>query len=220
MVKQSKEQAAAPQPIAQREKEKVILDAARKRFAHYGYQKVTMEEVADDVGVVKGALYYYFPTKESLFEAVIRDERKEFSTSMESMLATCTCARDMMNMYTDKRIKFSEQLLNLSQLDSSSWVHFKAHFHKLFTEFDEEECAYLQSFLARGVKEKQFAVGNPRESALLFLHVLQGLRIRALRDYNHIAQKDEANALLRHETKLFTKIFLCGIARTSTKENA
>jgi TetR/AcrR family transcriptional repressor of mexJK operon len=220
MVKQSKEQVAAPQPLAQREKERVILDAARKRFAHYGYQKVTMEEVADDVGVVKGALYYYFPTKESLFEAVVRDDRKEFSASMENMLTSCSSARDMVNTYIEKRLKFSEQLLNLSQLDSNSWIHFKAHFHKLFTEFDDEECAYLQRFIARGVKEKEFTITGAGDAATLFLHVLQGLRIRALRDYNHLSQKDEANTLLRHETKLFTKIFLCGIARTSQKENA
>ena len=42
-------------------KEKEILEAARSRFAHYGYSKVTMEEIALDVEMGKASLYYYFP---------------------------------------------------------------------------------------------------------------------------------------------------------------
>jgi TetR/AcrR family transcriptional repressor of mexJK operon len=216
IVKHPKEQ---PLPH-QREKERVILEAARKRFAHFGYQKVTMEEVAEDVGVVKGALYYYFPTKESLFEAVLREERKEFSTDMENMLTSCACARDMMKVYIDSRHLFLHKLVNLSQLDYNSWMNLKSHIQKLFTEFEEEECAYLQRLIERGMKEKEFAVANARDTAALYLHVLQGLRTRAMRDYNDFSQKEEATALLEHESKLFTRIFLCGIARTSQKENA
>ena len=47
------------------EKQAVILDAARKRFAYYGFSKVTMDEIAADIGMGKASLYYYFPTKES-----------------------------------------------------------------------------------------------------------------------------------------------------------
>ena len=60
------------------EKQAVILDAARKRFAYYGFSKVTMDEIAADVGLGKASLYYYFPTKEGLFVEVIKDEKSQF----------------------------------------------------------------------------------------------------------------------------------------------
>ena len=52
-------------------KEKTIVEAARNRFAHYGFSKVTMEEIATDVGMGKASLYYYFPKKEDLFKKLV-----------------------------------------------------------------------------------------------------------------------------------------------------
>jgi AcrR family transcriptional regulator len=38
-----------------------IIEAARKRFSHYGLTKTTMNEIAADIGMSKASLYYYFP---------------------------------------------------------------------------------------------------------------------------------------------------------------
>ena len=45
-----------------RDKEEVILRSAQRRFASFGYSKVTMDEIAEDIGMAKASLYYYFPT--------------------------------------------------------------------------------------------------------------------------------------------------------------
>jgi len=46
-----------------------ILEVAIKKFAHEGFNTVSMRELADDVGVTKPALYYHFKNKDELFEA-------------------------------------------------------------------------------------------------------------------------------------------------------
>jgi TetR/AcrR family transcriptional regulator len=56
--------------MAEKSREKSIIEAAKERFAHFGFSKVTMEEIASDVDLGKASLYYYFPTKEDLFKAV------------------------------------------------------------------------------------------------------------------------------------------------------
>lgn len=48
-----------------------ILDAARNRFVEHGFDKTSLREVADDVGVTKAALYYHFPSKEDLLVALL-----------------------------------------------------------------------------------------------------------------------------------------------------
>jgi AcrR family transcriptional regulator len=40
-----------------------ILEAAHKRFVHYGYAKTTMAEIAADLTMSPGNLYRYFPGK-------------------------------------------------------------------------------------------------------------------------------------------------------------
>lgn len=46
-----------------------ILRAATRMFARVGYQCADLQDVADDLGVGKGTLYRYFPTKEAMFTA-------------------------------------------------------------------------------------------------------------------------------------------------------
>ena len=47
-----------------------ILEAATRRFAHFGMAKTTMSEIAKDLNFSKALLYYYFPDKNSLYSAV------------------------------------------------------------------------------------------------------------------------------------------------------
>lgn len=56
---------------------RAILDAASKRFLHYGYGKTTMSEIASDCNMSTGNLYRYFPSKLDIAEAFVRQLRGE-----------------------------------------------------------------------------------------------------------------------------------------------
>ena len=188
-----------------------ILSAARKRFAHYGFSKVTMDEVAADVGVVKGAIYYYFPTKESLFEGVIREEQKQFSAELQSMLAADKPCADTMYRYVDKRQEYFREMLNLSQLDFQSWMRVKSNFQQLFNDFEKQELGFLRNVLQKGHRSGEFEVSNASRMSELFLHVLQGLRLRALRHSNHSSIDDTVHGQLHQEANLFVDVFMNSI---------
>jgi AcrR family transcriptional regulator len=49
----------------------LILDAVDGLLARYGYKKMTMEDVARQVGIGKGTIYLHFPSKEELVLAHI-----------------------------------------------------------------------------------------------------------------------------------------------------
>ena len=50
-----------------------LLDAALDLFVEKGFAATRSEEVAARAGVSKGTLFLYFPTKEDLFKAVVRE---------------------------------------------------------------------------------------------------------------------------------------------------
>ena len=52
-------------------REDEILDAAVKLFAQRGYSDANTQELADRLGVGKGTIYRYFPTKRDLFLAAV-----------------------------------------------------------------------------------------------------------------------------------------------------
>lgn len=92
-------------PSSKRERRKEarpgeLLDAALELFVEKGYTATRVEEVAARAGVSKGTLFLYFPSKEELFKAVVREsivgrftewsaEMDEFTGSTSEMLRAC-----------------------------------------------------------------------------------------------------------------------------------
>jgi AcrR family transcriptional regulator len=56
--------------IKRTETEVLILDAARKVFLENGFDGATMQQIANEAGINKALLHYYFRSKDRLFEAV------------------------------------------------------------------------------------------------------------------------------------------------------
>lgn len=56
--------------LAQQRKEQ-ILTVTTHHFARFGYQDTDLQVIADELGIGKGTIYRYFPTKETLFRAAL-----------------------------------------------------------------------------------------------------------------------------------------------------
>ncbi|TKJ37246.1 hypothetical protein CEE37_14125 [candidate division LCP-89 bacterium B3_LCP] len=52
-------------------KQDQIIHAALKLYSKHGINKVSMNQIAAEVGITKPAVYYYFPSKEALLKAVV-----------------------------------------------------------------------------------------------------------------------------------------------------
>jgi AcrR family transcriptional regulator len=48
-----------------------ILDVAERLIRTKGYERMSVQEVQDELGVSRGAIYHYFGSKEALLEAVV-----------------------------------------------------------------------------------------------------------------------------------------------------
>jgi AcrR family transcriptional regulator len=73
-----------PDPNRQR-----IVDAARVHFFRHGFRRVTMDDLAEELGISKKTLYAHFPGKFDLLEAVLADK----FASVEAALKGVTCGR-------------------------------------------------------------------------------------------------------------------------------
>lgn len=73
-----------------------IFVTAAQLFATQGYDRVSIRQICEDVGVGKPTLYYYFKDKESLLNELIE--------------YTLNIARDLIGKYTENKTDFYEQL--------------------------------------------------------------------------------------------------------------
>ena len=59
------------------ERQEQILEGARRCFAEYGYEGATVVRLEEEIGLSRGAIFNYFPSKEDLFlELAVRDSRR------------------------------------------------------------------------------------------------------------------------------------------------
>ena len=70
------------------DKARQILDGAHMVFMRDGFDAASMNDIAKAAGVSKGTLYVYFDSKEVLFEALIKDERRRQAERMCKLDAT------------------------------------------------------------------------------------------------------------------------------------
>jgi AcrR family transcriptional regulator len=61
-----------------------ILDIARRRFGASGYADTSMQQIADELGVTKAALYYHFRSKSELLLELTQPVLDAFDTALET----------------------------------------------------------------------------------------------------------------------------------------
>ncbi len=194
------------------EKQAVILDAARKRFAYYGFSKVTMDEIAADIGMGKASLYYYFPTKESLFQEVIKQESNQFLDDIQSMINEKILPCDMLRKYAAKRIEHFRNLANLRALQFQQSAEMKLPFLELFKDFQKQEVNLLQQILVIGKKAGEFPISDPQQSAEIIIQMLYGPRAWFLHKRENNLNDDTYSAL-EQSSKEIIEIILNGIRK-------
>jgi TetR/AcrR family transcriptional regulator len=83
-----------------------ILSAAERLFAGAGLAGARTEAIAAEAGVNKALLYYYFKSKDALYEAVLESHAREF---YERAMTTLECrgrARDILLAYVGMHFDF------------------------------------------------------------------------------------------------------------------
>ena len=192
-------------------KQERILEAARDRFARYGFSKVTMDEIASDVEMGKASLYYYFPTKEDLFFEVIKFEQDFFKKELRKILDKDISACNKLKEYVQKRLFYFQQLINLGALNVHAYFDNKMMFKELYDNFQKKELELIEEIIKEGQKNGEIKKELLPDVPIIFLHVLQGLRLRSLSRAKDKQLDNEQIEELKKEMLVTAGIFIKGI---------
>ncbi len=67
------------QKSSNEDREQRILNAASDLIVHFGYDKTTVSDIANEAGISKGAIYLHYKSKDELFEALLIREMRDYS---------------------------------------------------------------------------------------------------------------------------------------------
>jgi AcrR family transcriptional regulator len=143
-----------------------ILNGARDLFERFGFKKTTMEDIARQVGKSKSALYYYYKTKEEIFEAVILRDIDEQQTLVTEVVKKETSAIKKF------QVLFINMLKNVKQ-KANKFSIFRAEIyetHFLFDNILKQRDSYfeeqLKDILILGISQREVKMMNNAEMSL------------------------------------------------------
>lgn len=85
--------------------EENILEAAKKVFHKKGFDGARMQEIADEAGINKSLLHYYFRSKEKLFEAIFQDAFKQFLPKIGEALISNKSLFEIITLFVNAYIE-------------------------------------------------------------------------------------------------------------------
>jgi AcrR family transcriptional regulator len=176
-----------------------ILETALDLFIERGYEKTSLREIAERIGVTKPALYYHFASKEeileTLFEPIFTGQKlaAEFLSSKPSLEDWGKILASLVAWALSQRRLFELMENNRSTLQSLSQdsKHFEAHgaLHRSLDEVMSDKTTPLADRIriagaiglvggALGMSGNTFADAPPEE--------LQTLLVEAINDVLHV----------------------------------
>jgi len=140
---------------------KQILDAANERFNHYGYNKTTMAEIANDCDMTAGNLYRYFQNKEEIITQIavqcmqLREETlRKLVENHKSDVADLLLSFVLKNLeYSFKEFSQQKKIYELIEFITRKQ-------RKLLDQHLKNIQSLISLILEKGRKSKEFKFGD------------------------------------------------------------
>lgn len=133
-----------------------IIDTARALFKKTGFKKTTMGDIARGLGKAKSSLYYYYPGKEDIFEAVVFAEMDELLGQIHQSIRKASTSKEKLIIYCRCRLEKLNQLCNLSETLKTEIAELQCLIGHLKSRFDTTHVELIKEILAEGVSKGEF----------------------------------------------------------------
>ena len=153
-----------------------ILREAQKLFQQFGVKKTTMEDIAKAMGKGKSTLYYYYCSKEDIFDAVIQKEMDEVFHYVKQAVEKAETAEEKLKAFTLSKIKAVQKRANLYKVVKGEMQDTMRCMKHLHAEYDLQETNLVKEILIFGIKNGEFAKQIKKD-----LDILPSVMVSSLR---------------------------------------
>jgi AcrR family transcriptional regulator len=155
----------------------LIVESATKYFSKFGFYKTTMDEIAKHIHKAKGILYYYFKSKEELFNEVLKQELGMVKAELSKIVNSDKDSLITLKDYMLTRLKLLHRAVNYHETLKADFFE-KYHFVKdVRDDFAEFERTQLTTILKKGKKEGYLDVKNINSTVNIIIMVVNGIEI-------------------------------------------
>ena len=152
----------------------IIVDAARDVFARYGYKKTTLDDIASSIYKAKSSLYYYFGSKEEVFQAVVESEIEHARKTIRKAVNEATTPEEKLRSYFMTGFAIGKELLNYWSFIKNEWMEVFSFTQMLKGEVEKEEIGNIAAILKEGADCGVFTVTNYETAAAAIRMAFEG----------------------------------------------
>lgn len=163
-------------------KQEQIIETALKRFAHFGINKTTMSEIADDLSSSKASLYYYFPDKASLILAVIKHLLKIYHEEITKHFRKADSVKEGLYSIIDIRNHFAKKyfMLHLGSEGLQDITVNEQAIKTILREAEQTEITLLAELLEKDMAKGIARERDARATAQTAIDMLIGLHLSSI----------------------------------------
>ena len=150
-----------------------ILDALQELLENHKLQSISVSEIAETAGIGKGSIYYYFPSKDAILEALVeRSYEKPLHTAKALAGRTEISPFIRMAMIFEACRNSSSEFIK-SENNKNSGTQEKSFLHqKYINHIITELKPVLAEIIRQGIKAGQICFSDPDALAEIVLIVL------------------------------------------------
>jgi len=191
-------------PQRQRRREE-IYEVAIAVFTRKGYASASMQDIADEIGVLKGSLYYYLDSKEDLLEGIFTQSDKEFLALIEESLALDVSEVERLRSFARSWCLWYLNNIERARIYVNDWDQLTGKRRKKVALMRREYGAQVQGIIDRAAAEIGFESEVDSHWARLFVFsAINGLPMWYRR--NGATSPEEISAAY---AELITRTVLC-----------
>ena len=167
-----------------------IIVAAAKFFSQCGFHKTTMGDIARKLHKVKGALYYYFESKEELYNEVLKQELTSVQIHLTEIVNSDSNPVEILERYAKTRFKLLNEAKNYHETIKADFIERYGFVDDVRKNFDEFERSQLLTILSKGKEEGLLEFSDLNSTVNLILMLLKSIEIplflqEEYKEYHH-----------------------------------
>ncbi|HEU4987376.1 MAG TPA: TetR/AcrR family transcriptional regulator [Rhizobiaceae bacterium] len=155
--------------------EAAIREAALGLIARFGYEAVSMRQLAAEVGVQAAALYRYFPTKEELLFTLMRKHMEDLLAAWQAERPADDDPAERLSAFVRNHIRFHvgrRHSTHVNNMELRSLSRDKlSHVLKMRSAYEKE----LRQILRDGAEAGRFSVDDTTLTAMAIIQMITGV---------------------------------------------
>lgn len=138
-----------------------LYNAALKVFSEFGYKKATVEDIATEMGLTKGAIYQYVESKKKLYYEAVRYALLNWQQTVYTAMKKEEDTKEKFYVLCRKSFAYIEKDKVLKQILINDPSIFPMSFKDdPYKDINDKSMEYIKRTLERGIEEKVFKPVN------------------------------------------------------------